>query len=224
MFEIIEKFHYTPNRYKNLINSINSEENKLKRKDRFEKAKSMIEFLTSDNRKNKIDIITNGLEKNIIPLRVTHNDTKLSNILFDEKSNKSVCLIDLDTVMPGAIAYDFGEAIRTCISRTKEDEENLSKIKIELDRFEAFTKGFLNQLKDTLTTEEKKQLVLGAWMMTYENALRFLTDYLNGDTYFHVDENIKDHNLIRTLSQAEILKQMEEAETEMERVINKYGF
>lgn len=224
LFEIIPKFHYTPNRYKNLIKAIESEKNKLKRKDRFEKAKIMIEFLTNPTRREKINIITNALETKTIPLRVTHNDTKLSNILFDKETEKAVCLIDLDTVMPGAIAYDFGEAIRTCISRTKEDEENLSKIKIEMDRFESFTKGFLNNLKNTLTKEEKQQLVLGAWMMTYENALRFLTDYLNGDIYFHVDKNISEHNLIRTASQIELLKQIEKNKNEMERLINKYGF
>lgn len=223
LFEIIPKFHYTPNRYQKLQESLESEENKIERKKRFELAKEMIEFLTSTERIEKIKIITNGLEKNEIPLRVTHNDTKLSNILFDKNTKKSVCLIDLDTVMPGAIAYDFGEAIRTCISRTKEDEEDLSKIKIEMDRFEAFTKGFLEKLKNTLTKKEKEQLVLGAWMMTYENAIRFLADYLNGDTYFHVDENIENHNLIRTASQAEILRQIEEKQSKMEGMIYKYG-
>lgn len=223
LFEIIPKFHYTPNRYKNFKEALESEENSLKRKERFEKAKEIIEFLTSHKRVSKISIITDSLEKDEVPLRVTHNDTKLSNILFDKETQKSVCLIDLDTVMPGAIAYDFGEAIRTGISRTKEDEEDLSKIKIEMDRFEAFTKGFLSNLKNTLTESEKEQLVLGAWMMTYENAIRFLTDYLNGDIYFHVDENIKDHNLIRTVAQAELLRQMEEKEEEMKGMIYRYG-
>ena len=115
LYEIIPKFHYTPNRVKQLYDAINSKENNEKRKERFEKAKQYIEFLTDEKRIERTSIITNKLENNTIPLRVTHNDTKLSNILFDDKTDKYVALIDLDTIMPGSIAYDFGEGIRTGI-------------------------------------------------------------------------------------------------------------
>jgi len=224
LYEIIPKFHYTPNRVNQLKEALSNEENLNKRKERFELAKEVIEYVTDEKRLNKTNIITDKLENKQIPLRVTHNDTKLSNILFDKDTDKAVCLIDLDTVMPGALAYDFGEGLRTGITTAKEDEADLSKIKIDINRFEAFTKGFLDEVKDTITKEELEILPLGVWMMTYENGIRFLADYLNGDTYFSVDENIENHNLIRAKAQLELLRQMEEKEEEMKGVIKKYGF
>jgi len=224
LYEIIPKFHYTPNRVNQLKEALSNEENLSKRKERFELAKEVIEYVTDEKRLNKTNIITDKLANKEIPLRVTHNDTKLSNILFDKDTDKAVCLIDLDTVMPGALAYDFGEGLRTGITTAKEDEADLSKIKIDIDRFEAYTKGFLSEVKDTITKQELEMLPLGVWMMTYENAIRFLADYLNGDVYFSVDENIENHNLIRAKAQLELLRQMEEKEEEMKGVIKKYGF
>ena len=157
---------------------------------------------------NLLNIITNKLQSKEIPLRVTHNDTKLSNILFDKDTDKAVCLIDLDTVMPGALAYDFGEGLRTGITTAKEDEQDVSKIHADINRFEAFTKGFLSEVKDIITEEELEMLPLGVWMMTYENAIRFLADYLNGDIYFSVDKEIENHNLIR--AKAQMVKTLEE--------------
>jgi len=223
LFEIIPKFHYTPNRVKQLYDAINSEENKTERAERFEKAKECIEFLTAEKRLSKTDEITSRLENHTIPLRVTHNDTKLSNILFDKDTDKYVTLIDFDTIMPGSIVYDFGECIRTGSTLAAEDEQDLSKIYVDMERFEAFTKGFLEYMKGTITKEELELLPTGAWMMTYENATRFLADYLNGDTYFAVNENIEDHNLIRAKAQIEIVRQMEENEEKMKGLISKYG-
>lgn len=224
LYEIIPKFHYTPNRVKQLKEALEDEENLSKRKERFTLAEDVIKFVTDEKRLNKTNIITTKLENKEIPLRVTHNDTKLSNILFDKDTDKAVCLIDLDTVMPGALAYDFGEGLRTGITTAKEDEQDLSKIYADINRFEAYTKGFLGELKDTITEEELKTLPLGLWMMTYENSIRFLTDYLNGDTYFAVDENIDNHNLVRAKAQLELLRQMEDKEEDMKGVIKKYGF
>lgn len=224
LYEIIPKFHYTPNRVNQLKEALLNKENLSKRKERFELAEDVIKYVTDEDRLNKTSIITKKLENKEIPLRVTHNDTKLSNILFDKDTDKAVCLIDLDTVMPGALAYDFGEGLRTGITTAKEDEQDLSKIKVDINRFEAYTKGFLSELKDTITKEELEILPLGVWMMTYENAIRFLADYLNGDTYFAVDENIENHNLIRAKAQLELLRQMEEQEDQMKGVIKKYGF
>ena len=224
LYETIPKFHYTPNRVNQLKEALSNEENKTKRSERFKIAKEAIEFLTDENRINKTNIITNKLQSKEIPLRVTHNDTKLSNILFDKDTDKAVCLIDLDTVMPGALVYDFGEGLRTGITTAKEDEQDVSKIYADINRFEAFTKGFLSEVKDIITEEEIKLLPLGLWMMTYENAIRFLTDYLNGDVYFSVDKDIENHNLIRAKTQMELLKQIEEKEDEMKGVIKKYGF
>lgn len=224
LYEIIPKFHYTPNRVKQLKEALLNKENQIKRKERFELAKDIIEFVTDEKRIIRTSIITDKLENKRIPLRVTHNDTKLSNILFDKDTDKSVCLIDLDTVMPGALAYDFGEGLRTGVATAKEDETDLSKIKVDISRFEAYTEGFLSEVKDIITKEELEILPLGLWMMTYENGIRFLTDYLNGDTYFSVDKNIENHNLIRAKTQLELLRQMEEKEEEMKGVIEKYGF
>ena len=224
LYEIIPKFHYTPNRVNQLNEALSSKENQEKRANRFQKAKDVINFVTDEKRLAKTNKITSMLETKKIPLRVTHNDTKLSNILFDKDTNKAVCLIDLDTVMPGALCYDFGEGLRTGITTSKEDEQDLSKIKIDINRFERYTKGFLSEVKDTITKEELETLPLGVWMMTYENSIRFLADYLNGDIYFTVDKNIEDHNLIRAKAQLEILKQLEEQEENMKGVIKKYGF
>ena len=224
LYEIIPKFHYTPNRVKQLEEALTSTENRSKREERFNLAKDVIDFVTDKKRLDRTSIITDKLKNNEIPLRVTHNDTKLSNILFDKDNDKAVCLIDLDTVMPGALCYDFGEGLRTGITLAKEDEADLSKIKIDLDRFESYSKGFLSEVKNTITKEELNTLPLGVWMMTYENAIRFLADYLNGDIYFNVDKNIENHNLIRAKAQLEILKQLEEQEEKMKGVIKKYGF
>ena len=224
LYEIIPKFHHTPNRVNQLKEALSNKENIEKRKERFELAKDVIEFVTDKKRIEKTDIIIKKLESKEIPYRVTHNDTKLSNILFDKETNKAVCLIDLDTVMPGALCYDFGEGLRTGITTSKEDEQDLSKIYADINRFESYTKGFLEETKQFITREELDTLPLGLWMMTYENAIRFLADYLNGDVYFSVNENIENHNLIRTKAQLELLKQIEEKEDKMKGVIEKYGF
>lgn len=224
LYEIIPKFHYTPNRVNQLKEALSSKENLNNRKERFELAQEVIKYVTDEKRLNRTSIITDKLERKEIPLRVTHNDTKLSNVLFDKDTNKSVCLIDLDTVMPGALAYDFGEGLRMGVATAKEDEADLSKIKVDINRFEAYTKGFLGEVKDIITKEELEILPLGLWMMTYENAIRFLADYLNGDVYFGIDENIENHNLVRAKAQLELLRQIEEKEEEMKGVIKKYGF
>lgn len=221
LHEIIPKFHNTPNRVIQLKQAIDNKENRQERQERFELAKEEIEFVLNKNRLDKTRIIVDKLCKKEIPLRVTHNDTKLSNILFDRYTNKAVCLIDLDTVMPGALAYDFGEGLRTGITRTKEDEKDISKICVDLERFNAYAKGFLSELKGIITQEEIEILPLGIWMMTYENAIRFLADYLNGDVYFNTDLNIKNHNLVRAKTHLEILKQLEEKEEEMKKIIEK---
>lgn len=223
LYEIIPKFHYTPNRVKQLQDAISSKENNEKRKERFKKAKPYLEFVTDKKRLERSSIITTNLENHTIPLRVTHNDTKLSNILFDKDTDKYVTLIDFDTIMPGSIVYDFGEGIRTGVTTTPEDEQDLSKIYVDMKRYEAFTKGFLEEMKGTITKEELELLPIGAWMMTYENTIRFMADYLNGDTYFAVNKDIPDHNLIRVKAHVEILKQMEENEDKMKGMIIQYG-
>jgi thiamine kinase-like enzyme len=199
--------------------AINDEENKHKRKERFDLCRNEIEFILDKKRKDSSGTIVNGLKNKTIPYRVTHNDTKLSNILYDKTTNQSVCLIDLDTIMPGSLLYDFGEGIRTASTLSKEDEEDLSKVRFDIKRFTSYTKGFINSTKEILTQEEVKLLPLGAKMMTYENGIRFLTDFLNGDIYFNVNKEIPNHNLIRAKTQLELLKQMEQNEEKMKDII-----
>lgn len=222
LYEVIPMFHNTPNRVKQLKEAIESKENREKRPERFEKAKKEIEFLTDEKRINRTNQIVENLEKGKIPLRVTHNDTKLSNILFDKQTDHSVCLIDFDTIMPGSIVYDFGEGIRSGGTTAKEDEQDTSKIHFDMKRYEAFTNGFMEKAKDVITKTEAEMLPLGAWMMTYENLVRFLADYLNGDIYFSVNPEIEDHNLVRVRAQSEILKQIEQNEEEMKGMIKKW--
>lgn len=155
-------------------------------------------------------------EKGIIPLRVTHNDTKINNVLFDE-NNKGLCVIDLDTVMPGFVHFDFGDAVRTFTNTGSEDEADLSKMSMNLDLFKGFTKGFLSEALEVLTANEITCLAFSAKYIVYEQAIRFFTDYLNGDTYYKI--KYPKHNLVRTKAQFKLLLSMEEQFGEMERVI-----
>ena len=138
-----------------------------------------------------------------IPVRVTHNDTKISNSLFD-KNNKGICMIDTDTVMPGIIHYDFGDAIRTICNTAAEDETDLSKVEFNLEYYKAYEKGFLEKSKDSISAMGIKQLPLAAKTMIFIMALRFLTDYLNNDIYYKT--NYSDHNLDRAKNQFKLIE------------------
>lgn len=156
----------------------------------------------------------------ILPLRVTHNDTKLSNILFDAKTLEHLSVIDLDTVMPGLVAFDFGDAIRIAGSTAKEDERDLSIVALDMERFEAFTKGFVGAVKNSLLPAEKETLALGAVAMTVECGMRFLTDYINGDKYFKI--HYPDQNLVRARCHLVLAKDMIKRLDEMQSIVNQY--
>ena len=141
-----------------------------------------------------------------LPLRVTHNDTKLNNLMFDNQTGKGLCIMDLDTVMPGLLAYDFGDAIRFGANTAAEDETDLSRVSLDLRLYEAYTKGFVEGCGSVMTERERELLPEGALVMTYECGLRFLTDYLNGDTYFKVKH--PTHNLDRCRTQFALLADM----------------
>ena len=151
--------------------------------------------------------ITTLLNKKEIPLRVTHNDTKLNNVLFDEKSRRAICVIDLDTVMPGTVLNDFGDSIRFGASTGEEDEPDLSKIWFDLDLFETYTRGYLKGCSNSLTPTEVEMMPMGAKLMTLECGMRFLTDYLEGDTYFKIQR--EGHNLDRCRTQFKLVADME---------------
>ncbi len=159
-------------------------------------------------------------KEGVLPLRVTHNDTKTSNILFDATTYEHLSVIDLDTVMPGLVAFDFGDAIRVAASTSKEDESDLSKVAIDLEKYEAFTRGFVTALKGALTPAEQKTLALGAIAMTAECGMRFLTDYLNGDKYFKI--HYPDQNLVRARCHLVLAKDMIAKLDQMQAIVEKY--
>ena len=160
-------------------------------------------------------------EKGILPSRVTHNDTKCSNVLFDKNTDEHLAVIDLDTVMPGVVAFDFGDAIRAGASTAEEDEKDLSKVSLNIELYEAFAKGFLGELGEDITTEEVESLALGAIAMTLECGARFLTDYLNGDQYFRID--YPEHNLVRAKNQLALGKDMVKRLNDMQVIVKKYS-
>jgi hypothetical protein len=160
-------------------------------------------------------ILNLGREEGL-PLRITHNDTKFNNILLD-MNDRAQCVIDLDTVMPGYVAYDFGDAIRTIINTASEDEKELDKIRLNMPLFEAFTKGYLKESAGLLTSNEIKSLPLSVLLFPYMQGVRFLTDYLNGDTYYKIQ--FPDHNLQRTRAQFQLLRKLEEKYDKIEDFI-----
>jgi len=156
----------------------------------------------------------------VLKLRVTHNDTKTSNVLFDKETGEHLSVIDLDTVMPGLIAFDFGDAIRVAGSTVDEDEKDLSKVALSMEKYEAFTRGFVGQVKGMLTIAEKQTLALGAVAMTAECGSRFLTDYLQGDKYFRI--HYDDQNLVRAKCQLKLAQDMAKKLDVMQAIVEKY--
>lgn len=154
-----------------------------------------------------------------LKLKVTHNDTKCNNVLFDKNSHKHLCVIDLDTVMPGLLGFDYGDAIRFAANTANEDETDLLKVTIDLKKFEAFTKGFLSAIGSSITEKEKETLALGAITMTIECGLRFLTDFIDGDKYFKTD--YENHNLDRARCQLKLAKEMLNHLAEMNKIVDE---
>ena len=158
------------------------------------------------------------LDAGELPLRVTHNDTKLNNVLLDAKTHKGVCVLDLDTVMPGSSLYDFGDSIRFGAPTAGEDEVDPAKVGIDLHLFEVYTRGFLEAVP-SLTEKEIDMLPMGAFIMTLELVVRFLKDYLDGDLYFRVSH--PEHNLVRARNQLALAHDMEKKLPEMQRIVNE---
>lgn len=163
------------------------------------------------------DTVIKGIESGEIPVRVTHNDTKINNILFDNVTGKAVAVIDLDTVMPGSMLYDFGDALRMGGSTAAEDEPDTSKIHFDKECFKYFADGYLSEMKDVLTPMELELLPFSAKLLTYECGIRFLTDYLNGDTYFKIHR--EGHNLDRARSQFKLVDEIESMEDELKAIV-----
>lgn len=212
--EVIEKFHDTRDRYAKFVAALDAD-----RAGRASSAAEEIAFVRE--RKHYCGKVVDMLEKGEIPLRVTHNDTKLNNILVDADTKKAICVVDLDTIMPGSLLYDFGDAVRFGCSTAAEDEKDLSKVDFDISLYEAFAKGFLAGIGDSITEKERDNLAFGAILMTYECGMRFLTDYLDGDNYFKT--KYPEHNLVRCRTQFKLVRLMEEKLDEMNHIARKYA-
>ena len=210
--ETIPNFHNTVNRFENFQIAL-----KRDIKNRAVTCKPEIQFVLE--RKEDCKVLVEQQENGTLPIRVTHNDTKLNNILFDADTGKGLCIIDLDTIMPGLAANDFGDSIRTGASTAEEDETNLSLVSCSMELFETYTRGFLKGCGNSLTPLEVSLLPMGAKMMTYENGIRFLTDYLQGDVYFKIAR--EKHNLDRCRTQLKLVEDMEAKWDQMQEIVQK---
>ncbi len=212
LYETIPDFHNTAKRYANLCASV-----ELDAQGRAESVRDEISFAM--NRKDDSFVLVNMIKEGKLPIRVTHNDTKLNNILFDNTTNKPICIVDLDTVMPGLSLYDFGDSIRFGANTAAEDEKDLSKVSLDIELYEAYTRGYLTSAGDSLTVEEVANMPFSAKLMTFECGMRFLTDYLDGDVYFGI--KYKEHNLDRCRTQFALVADIERKYDEMLAVTKK---
>lgn len=213
LFETIPDFHNTPVRYQNFIKSV--EKNTSGRADT---VKEEIGFVNA--RKDFMSVLEDSFKKGILPKKVTHNDTKMNNVMLDKDTKEPVCVVDLDTIMPGYSVNDFGDSIRFGASTAAEDERDLSKVHFDIRLFETYTRGFLKGCGGTLTDGEIGLLPEGAKMMTLECGMRFLIDYIDGDVYFKTAYD--EHNLVRCRTQFKLVEEMEQHWDEMKAIVEKY--
>lgn len=213
LHETIQDFHNTKKRYKAFKKVVEADT-----VGRVKEVQEEINFIL--DREHIANELIGYYDQGEIPLRVTHNDTKTNNVLIDRKTGQAVCVVDLDTVMPGLAVNDFGDSIRFGTNTAAEDEPDLSKVSCDLERYDAFTKGFLEALDGNLTKREVDLLPLGALTMTYESALRFLADFLEGDVYFHI--NRPHHNLDRARTQIKMVQEMEAKWEQIQAIMEKY--
>ena len=211
LYEVIPNFCHIGSRLADFHVALKNDAAKRK-----ESIKEEIDFI--QEREKNMNAILEMAERNEIPLRVTHNDTKFNNVLLDS-NDQAKCVIDLDTVMPGYVAYDYGDAIRTIINRAAEDEPNLEKITLNIPLFKAYTEGYFEQASQFLTDKEVKSLIKGVLLFPYMQAVRFLTDYLQGDTYYKIQH--AEHNLQRTRAQIKLVKEIEKHIDELEAIIEQ---
>lgn len=213
LYETLTHFHDTAKRYEDFLHAVEED-----RAGRAVLVQKEIDFIKK--RAEKCSYITDLIKNGKIPLRVTHNDTKLNNVLIDTDTGSAICVVDLDTVMPGSVLYDFGDGIRFGASSAAEDEPDLDKVYIRLDMFEAFVKGFVSGCDNALTDTEMAELPMGAYIITLETGMRFLSDYLNGDTYFAIHR--ENHNLDRARTQLKLVYDMESKLDTMKSIVEKY--
>ncbi len=212
LYETIPNFHNTPSRFNDFKEALSK--NLSGRK---EQATPEIDFVFA--RENDYGIVVDMLEKGELPLRVTHNDTKLNNILFDNTTKKGLCVVDLDTVMPGSSLYDFGDSIRFGANTASEDERDLSKVSLNLDYFKAYVEGYLESAGKSLTENEIDYLPFSAKLLTLECGIRFLGDFINGDVYFKTE--YPEHNLVRARTQFKLVEDIEAKFDKMKAIVEE---
>lgn len=208
LFEVIPNFHNTEKRLENFRLAV--KEDKC---GRLSSVRDEVEFV--ERRCGICGTVVGALRDGSLPVRVTHNDTKLNNVLIDVDTKKSVCVIDLDTVMAGSMLYDFGDGVRVGCSTAAEDEKDLGKVHFDINMYRAFERGFLKGMGNTVTPKEKSLMSAAARLMTFECGMRFLTDYLAGDVYFKT--KYAEHNLVRARTQFKLVEEMEKAFHELEK-------
>jgi len=214
LYETIPHFHDTEDRLAKLKAAIEADT-----MGRVKECGPEIDFVMA--RQADCSVALQALRDGVLPLRVTHNDTKLNNVLIDKATGEGLCVIDLDTTMPGLAINDFGDSIRFGANHCAEDEKDLSKVNFDLELFEAYTRGFLAGAQGSLTETELQYLPWGAKLMTLECGIRFLTDYLDGDRYFRI--HYAQQNLNRCRTQFKLVQDMEQAFSEMHRIVKKYA-
>ncbi len=210
LYETIPYFHHTPRRFARFREVLEKDACR-----RAGEAREAIDFVLA--REAMTSVVTDALEAGRLPLRITHNDTKINNVLFDNATGKGLCVIDLDTTMPGSALYDFGDMVRTTTSFAAEDERDLSKVMLEMGMFKALAEGYLEEAIEFLTPEEIRLLVFSGRLITFTIGLRFLTDHLEGDIYFRIHR--PSQNLDRARAQFALVRSMEEQEKEMDKVV-----
>lgn len=212
LYETIEGFHNTKARFSTFKKA--AEDDIM---GRAASVKEEIAFVLE--REELACVLGDMLEEGKLPLRVTHNDTKLNNIMMDKQTGKGICVIDLDTVMPGLAIHDFGDSIRFGASTAAEDEEDLNKVSCDMELFELYSKGFIEGCRGSLTQTEREMMPMGAKVMTFECGIRFLTDYLQGDTYFKIHR--PNQNLDRCRTQFKLVRDMEEKWETMQEIVRR---
>jgi hypothetical protein len=212
LLETIPDFHNTRKRFNALQQAVQKDHY-----NRAKDAKAEIEFALAHER--IVAVILEAMAKGRIPERVTHNDTKFNNVMLDVLTGEAMCIVDLDTVMPGCALYDFGDMVRTTTSPTLEDELDLSKVRMQMPMFKKLAEGYLSTASQFLTKAEKANIAFSGKLITFEIGIRFLTDYLSGDTYFRIHRPA--HNLDRCRTQFKLVESIERQEEAMQKYVNK---
>jgi len=211
LFETIPDFHHTRKRFAALQQAIEKDQH-----NRALGAKKEIEFALQQE--PMVDVILEAMAKGKIPERVTHNDTKFNNVMLDVLTGEAMCIVDLDTVMPGCALYDFGDMVRTTTSPTLEDELDLSKVKMQMPMFKRLAQGYLATAGKFLTKAEKAHIAFSGKLITFEIGIRFLTDFLSGDTYFRIHR--AGHNLDRCRTQLKLVESIQRQEEAMQKFVD----